>query len=175
AYVRADCDGDLSPWTPALNFFTPPGCGDMFYDTGGPGGNYGNNQDQVTTICPNSPADQVHATFSAFNTEANWDMLFVYNGNSTAAPKIASTNGAGSWTTGYGTGGWWGDLSSTLPGPFVGTSPNGCLTFAFVSDGSGTRAGWAAASTCIAAPTCFPPTAVTVSNLTSTSADLGWT
>src|SRR5690606_27664579 len=41
----------------------------------------------------------------------------------------------------------------------VGTSANGCLTFAFVSDGSGTRAGWAAAITCVPLPVCFPPEA----------------
>ena len=55
---------------------------------------------------------------SSFITEASYDKLFVFNGPSTAAPKLASTNGAGFGNTTYGTGGWWGNLNTNLPGPF---------------------------------------------------------
>jgi hypothetical protein len=168
-YVRANCGvGDQSFWTSASTFTTGAACGDDFTDTGGPTAPYGNNENWVKTYCRSTPGDQVRVLFSSFNTEANYDKLFIFNGPNTAAPKFASANGNGFDNTTYGAGGWWGDLTNALPGPFTSSNASGCLTFAFVSDGSGTRAGWTATTTCITPNnTCAAATPVLCGNVYS--------
>ncbi len=148
-YVRANCGaGDWSVWSQG-SFTTGAACGDGFTDTGGPSAAYSDNENYVKTYCRTTAGDQVRVLFSSFSTEANWDKLFIFNGPNTAAPKFASANGVGSGNTTYGTGGWWGDLTSALPGPFTSSNASGCLTFAFVSDGSGTAPGWNATTQCV--------------------------
>ena len=150
-YVRANCGGTNgnSEWSNGVAFTTGAACGDGFTDTGGASANYGNNENYVKTYCRTTPGDQVRVLFSSFNTEANWDKLFIFNGANTSAPKFASTLGAGFGNTSYGAGGWSGDLTSALPGPFTSSNANGCLTFAFVSDGSGVNPGWTAITSCV--------------------------
>ncbi len=132
-YVRTMCDTDNpSPWSNSGNFTTsalPPACGGNFVDTGGVAANYNGNEDYVVTICPPNPGEYVTVTFTSFNTEASYDKLYVYDGNSTASPQIASANGPGLGPV-LLPGGYWG---TTIPGPFEATSTSGCLTFRFVS------------------------------------------
>ncbi|WP_320814681.1 gliding motility-associated C-terminal domain-containing protein [Flavobacterium sp.] len=160
-YVRALCGTDnSSPWSTAMNFTTtasPPVCGGNFVDSGGVSGNYSNNENITTTICPVTPGDLVTVTFTSFNTESGWDFLRVYDGNSIAAPLLGTFSG------------------TAIPGPFTATSANGCLTFRFTSDGSVTRAGWTSNVTCAPPPTCPRPSAVTVTAIGQTQASINWT
>ncbi|WP_035654436.1 choice-of-anchor J domain-containing protein, partial [Flavobacterium saliperosum] len=173
-YVRGVCSptdaslavGPVTATTPV----TPPLCGGTFTDNGGATGQYTNSHDQTWTICPTNPGDTVTVTFTSFNTEANWDALYVFDGNSIAAPQLASANGAGNVPGGLA-GGYWGTVN---PGTFTSSSPDGCLTFRFRSDGSGVRDGWIANITCAPAPNCTKPTTLTATNITSTSALLSW-
>lgn len=107
-------------------------CAGNFLDSGGVTGNYSNTEDAVLTFCSPFPTDKIQVTFNSFQL-ASGDLLFVYDGDSTAAP---------------------------LQGVFVGAnSPNirlasaantsGCLTFRFRSDASNTAAGWNATVACI--------------------------
>lgn len=174
-YVRADCgNGVLSAWVPSstvtVGSIPNPQCGGFFYDNGGPNGNYSNNADVTTTICPSNPGDVMTVTFQSFNTESNWDALYVYNGNSITAPQIASSNPAGNVPGGVA-GGFWG---TAIPGPFTSTATNGCLTFRFRSDGSVTLPGWVAEIVCAPPPSCPAPSALTVSNIGFTNATIGW-
>jgi len=121
-------------------------CGGQFVDTGGPGGNYSNNEDEVWTITPDAE-EVVTVTFTAFDVEANWDALYVYDGPDTSSPLISSGNPP--TNTGFPAGGYWG---TTNPGPFSSSHPTGALTFRFLSDGSVTRAGWLADITCLPVP-----------------------
>ncbi|MBM6498640.1 choice-of-anchor J domain-containing protein, partial [Flavobacterium macrobrachii] len=173
-YIRAVCAGnDLSPWTGPTTFTTqvaPPECGGTYTDPGGANGQYANNVNSTVTICP--PAGElVTVTFTSFNTEATWDGIYVYDGNSVAAPQISSANGVG-----FGPmtqpGAFWG---TTIPGPFTSSSADGCLTFNFRSDGFGTRDGWVANVTCAPAPTCKKPTSLVTSAITSSGVTLAWT
>ena len=151
-YVRAVCTStEKSNWSNSIcisTLFSPPACGGNFVDSGGTTANYANNEDVTTTICPTNPNELVTVTFSIFNSEANWDGLYVFNGNSVNASQISSTNDAGNVPGGLA-GSFWGNLTgSNLPGPFESSSPDGCLTFRFRSDGSVNNPGWVANVTC---------------------------
>jgi hypothetical protein len=147
-YVRALCNAnDASDWSVGYNFcttMTPPACGGLFVDNGGASANYTNSADDTYTICPESASDVVTVVFSSFNTEATWDALYVFDGNSIAAPQIATSNPAANVPGGLA-GGYWG---TTLPGPFTSSSPDGCLTFRFRSDTTVTNPGWIANVLC---------------------------
>lgn len=176
-YVRTDCgNGVYGSWSSAYSFttqgiaLTTPACGGLFTDNGGLNANYNNNTDSTVTIYPVAPGDVVTVTFTAFDTESSWDGLYVYNGNSTSAPQIASTNPAGNVPGGLA-GAFWG---TTIPGPFTSSSPDGSLTFRFRSDTSVNKAGWSANVTCGPPPTCPAPIQLVVSGTTLTSTSINW-
>jgi hypothetical protein len=103
-------------------------CSGLFYDNGGPSGQYSNNQLLTATFC--APAGQsVIFSFSDFLLEGGLDFLDIYSGPSTASPLL------GSYT---------GNLS---PGVIASTA-GGCLTFQFFSDGSILERGWEATISC---------------------------
>jgi hypothetical protein len=110
-------------------------CAGVFYDLGGTG-NYGNNQSYTTTICPSTAGQGIRVAFTAFNTEAGFDFLSVYDGNSTSAPMLPGSSFSGTGSPG--------NLTATT----INTS--GCLTFRFYSDGGTNRAGWQANISCVA-------------------------
>lgn len=175
-YIRAICDAstlpDPSNWAGPVNFSTTPNycAGDNFYDAGGPTANYPNGSDIVWTICPDTPGDAVIVFFNSFETEQNWDALYVFDGPAITSPQISSGNGAGNVPGGV-PGGFWGTV---IPGPFVSSHPSGCLTFRFRSDGSGNRPGWNASVVCGPAPACAMPSGLTVTNLTEDGATFQW-
>ncbi|RZJ71577.1 choice-of-anchor L domain-containing protein [Flavobacterium sp.] len=146
-----------------------PVCGGTFTDSGG-SGNYPNNANETTTICPENPGDIVTITFSLFNTEPNFDALYVFDGNSILSPQFSSGNGPGNVPGGL-SGGFWG---TALPGPFIATSPDGCLTFLFRTDSVVDNPGWIANVNCIAASACIQPSGVQTSIATSNSVTLDW-
>lgn len=176
-YVRGNCGpNDLSLWSGPVTTTTPtapPVCGGQFYDPAGPNANYANNLNSTVTICPTNPGEIVTVTFNSFATEANWDGLYVYDAN-TASPGalLPSTNGPGNGQLTQA-GAYWG--TTVLPGPFTATNSTGCLTFVFITDGSGVNTGWVANITCSPAPTCAKPTNIIANPVTQTSATLTWT
>ena len=185
-YVQADCGGDgTSAWSGPFAFSTPyvavpPSCSNgVFLDSGGRSGNYSISENITYTICPDNPGEIVSIDFSSFSTENNgasacYDGLTIYNGADNTAPTINPPGGGSIWcwdrndTPAVGTG----DLQGMT---ITSTDPSGCITFVFTSDGSVVRPGWEAVVSCIPAPSCTAPSALTASNVTATSADLGWT
>lgn len=109
-------------------------CPDVSADSGGPNGNYSNNENFSQTFCPSSPTDVVHLSFSKFNTELNVDVLEVRDGDQVSSPCLGRFSG------------------TTLPPQFVSSTPGGCLTIRFTSNATGTRPGWVAAVNCVPAP-----------------------
>jgi gliding motility-associated-like protein len=160
-YIRAVCVAgvDVSAWTAGTPFSTTPNycSGDAFTDPGGPTGQYGNNANVTTTICPENPGDVVMVIFNSFDLENNFDNLRIYDGNSTAAPLIGTYTG------------------TNLPPQVIASSASGCLTFNFTSDGSVVRNGWNASVICGPPPACTQPTNLTVTSITSSGATIGWT
>ncbi len=106
-------------------------CGAQFYDSGGPSGNYTDNQSGTYTIYPGTAGTKVVATFTQLYIEACCDNLNIYNGNSTGAPLLGTYNGE----------------PHAVPFTITSTAADGSLTFAFTSDFSVSYAGWAATIT----------------------------
>ncbi|MBL1281510.1 MAG: T9SS type A sorting domain-containing protein [Fluviicola sp.] len=139
--------------------FSEP-CSGTIHDFGGPTKNYYNDEDYTWTIAPQG-ASTIDLDFTLFNVEANFDYLYVYDGNSTASPQITGSPFTG--TVG--------------PGTFSTTS--GAVTFRFTSDGATVAPGFVANYVCSSIPApiaSFSPSATTICvgdslQLVSTSSD----
>jgi gliding motility-associated-like protein len=141
-------DPDNGPSNPINCQVFNDGAVQNFYDSGNSGANYGNNENQVITICPDLISGGKVSVAFATNIGFIWDVdasdtLFIYDGSSTSAPLIGAYN------------------SITNPNGFSAAAtwnnPSGCLTFKFVSDGATTAAGWAANISCSNPPQPFNP------------------
>ena len=163
-YVRAECSPtDISNWSLGVNAttqITPPACGGIFTDPQGATANYINGitaaNGGTTTICPGNATDFLTIIFTSFATENCCDHLSIYDGPSSASPLIGMYQG------------------TTLPPNIESTTPGGCLTFVFTSDGSVTAAGWTANVICAPPPTCSRPLTLNATSITTTSALLSW-
>ncbi len=156
-YVQADCGTTTSDWVGPLVFTTAPGCGDVLFDSGGATGNYANNESTTVTIFPETAGDLVTFTFLNFDIEAGWDFFTVYNGPDTSSEELGTFSGA------------------TIPDPISSTDATGALTFLFTSDGFVNDPGYEISISCAPAPSCYPPTGLTISNISGSTADFDWT
>lgn len=116
---------------PTTGSTTVSNCIVNFYDNGGAAANYSNNVNSTITFNPATAGTQISTTFSAFSLENNADFLYIYNGNSTAAPLIGVYTGA------------------TLPPTITASNATGSLTFKMVTDAVNTSTGFAATITCL--------------------------
>ena len=87
--------------------------------------NYNNNAFCKWVIAP-AGATQISLNFTAFNTEANYDTVFVYDGPDETFPVLAT---------------WWG---TTLPATINTTAGIGAMCIRFTSDVSTVGSGWSA-------------------------------
>ena len=92
-----------------------------FTDPGGSGGNYSDDEREIWIFEP-VDATSVTLDFTSFNIEANWDYLFIYDGNWIDSPLIGVYTGTNS------------------PGTI--TSSGGAITVEFRSDCATTSPGW---------------------------------
>ncbi len=125
-----------SQWTQAQDILMQDGtvnqCTGTFYDSGGPGGPYANNENFTLTICDDGSGGTLQLDFLSFTTETPNDVLTIYDGPDTSAPVI-------------------GDFSGTNSPGIVRPSPantSGCLTFEWVSNEFFSSTGWEATITC---------------------------
>ncbi|OZV71149.1 choice-of-anchor L domain-containing protein, partial [Winogradskyella aurantia] len=103
-----------------------------FFDSGGEFGNYDDDENLTTTICPLNANEFTVVNFLSFNTQFNIDILTVYDGDSDAAPVLGTFSGM------FNPG--------TLQASPTNTS--GCLTFVFSSNNAGNGSGWEAEIGC---------------------------
>ena len=133
--VRPICDNDIVTSATSELIFATSGdycSGLLFTDTGGPSGNYTDQQYLVRTIVPNVPGTKAIVEFTSFDLELDFDYMYVYDGATTDAPLLGAFTG------------------DEIPGPFESTAPDGSLTFEFISDQFLTEAGWTATISCAA-------------------------
>ncbi len=106
-------------------------CDAMFYDDGGPDGNYSNRKSYTMTFRPADDNHRICANFLSFTTEAGYDYLYIYDGTNTSASLIGTYDG--------GSG----------PGTVISTNAQGALTFRFYADQGVNAPGWKAHIYCI--------------------------
>lgn len=140
-----------------------PNCGGLLVDSGGPNGDYGNNEQETIVVCPDVLGTTVSIDFYDFSTEGGFDELLIFDGPTTAANPILNPNGSPEWE-GIPTG----SASPIGQSPFVSTDPSGCLTFVWNSDATVTRPGWAATVECVSVAC---PENLTQSGLLNSPAD----
>ncbi|MBA3662702.1 MAG: N-acetylmuramoyl-L-alanine amidase [Bacteroidetes bacterium] len=117
-----------SSFTTPSCVYTKTACSGPFNDTGGSSNSYTSNEDYITVIKP-ANAVSVTMNFNSFDTELNYDSLFIYNGANTMAPLI---------------GGYTGTVS-----PGVVTANSGTMTLHFKSDPFTNNSGWTANWNCL--------------------------
>ena len=168
-YVQAVCDPtDVSRWNGPLTVtpgsiaaqangtITISTCGGSVTDDGGVG-SYSTNCNSIVIINPETAGDLVKLT-GTFNTETNWDYLYIYDGAGTSGTLLETFSGSGSVDV---------------------TSQSGPLTVHFTSDGSNQYDGFNLTISCVPGggpgTTCDAPTNVAASNIAQTSATITWT
>lgn len=103
---------------PTINTITSPN--GSFYDTGGAGGNYQDDERELWLFQPPN-AQSVTLDFTAFDLELDYDYLFIYDGDSLDDPVIGVYTGSNSPGTVQSTGGsllveFRSDCATTSPG-----------------------------------------------------------
>jgi hypothetical protein len=128
----SDFSNTFPGWSADITCSVPASdCGISFYDTGGSGGNYSNDQFLFNTFYPDNPGDLVTATVNDFDVEDGYDYLYVIDGTDPFVPPIGVFTG------------------TTIDASFTSTDPSGALTFVFISDFIGTSTGWDIDITCV--------------------------
>ncbi|MCV9927799.1 S8 family serine peptidase [Flavobacterium sp. LS1R49] len=110
-------------------------CSAAFTDSGTRYGNYADNLTQTIIFRPATLGSSIKVDFEAFDVEADYDYLYVYNGTVVNAGTLIGTF-----------------TGNTLPPSLTSTAVGGELTFRFISDGGVTEAGWVANISCVAKP-----------------------
>jgi len=134
----------LNNTTPVTTYTSATG---SFYDSGGPGGQYNNDERKIWKIAPPNAAS-VTLTFSSFDIEHNYDFLYIYDGPDVFSPRIGRYN--------------------TIA-PTTVTANSGVMTIEFRSDCATTKDGWAATWTSGATDATPPTTSISTNGIWKTS------
>ena len=112
-------------------------CVGLFYDSGGPDGEYSNDESYTMTFEPATSGNVIQAEFLNFDVEEDtysggcYDELYIYDGPDTGSDLIGVY------------------CNEAPPETITATNAEGALTFEFVSDGFVTKAGWEAEISCV--------------------------
>ena len=174
--------------TSTVNFVVDCSATINYYDSGGAdcdntGGEYGNNENSTSIICPDLPGYAVHIEFLDMDTEtrgspACWDFLTIHDGNSIGSPVLFNGCGEEGFDSCSGFPGDGGDGGGVEGGPndmnasasgvpananniWTSSDATGCLTINFQSDSSVQEGGWIAEVSCeeviiVDPPACTP-------------------
>lgn len=129
---------------PPINLVSEGGstqCSGLLYDSGGPDGNYGNNEDFTYVICPNQPNNCINFTFTYYNLEyQGGEIITIFDGdNSNPGTPVLATIG------GFDTG----DGGAVC---FQTAASSGCITIRFQSDATVNMEGFEASWECSVFP-----------------------
>ncbi|MEN0006839.1 MAG: choice-of-anchor L domain-containing protein, partial [Bacteroidota bacterium] len=127
------CVEELEPIN-TIDQMSSTACTGELYDSGGPDGDYQNNEDFTFTICPQELTNCINFSLQYYNL--GLDNLTFYDGDDTNAPIIGSVGGASV----AGSGGVCYEVQAS----------SGCLTVQFQSDATATFEGFAGSWACSA-------------------------
>ena len=109
-------------------------CQGMFFDSGGDGANYSDDEDYTMVFYPDNSEYKLKCNFTMFDIEwesnCDYDWLKIYDGESILASLIGKYCGTDS------------------PGTIIATNEQGALTFEFHSDSEVNEPGWVAEISC---------------------------
>ena len=109
-------------------------CNANFFDSGGSGGNYANNESYTITFCPTIANSAIRILFPLTSLNlGNGDMITIYDGNNTSASILATADNTA-------------NQSIFVEGSVGG---GGCITIEFISDGTSVGIGWFAETSCV--------------------------
>ena len=101
-------------------------CKGVLYDSGGPDGIYGSGEGETFTICPDDFNQCIEIVLETYDTEEEFDEIFIFDGKEEDLELIGMASG-----TGFAT---------------IATAKSGCATIAFASDfsvrGDGFKLSW---------------------------------
>ncbi|MEM7574868.1 MAG: choice-of-anchor L domain-containing protein [Bacteroidota bacterium] len=140
--------------TPPINTIDGGGstaCSGFIYDTGGPDGNYEDDENFVYEICPSQPHQCIQLDLTFYNMQNNADGLIIYDGDAATGTVIADIGGAG----------FVNDTESGGAVCFTAYASTGCMTLEFQSDASINFEGFEGFWQCSTTP-CELPQPVTV-------------
>jgi len=126
-------------------------CSGTLYDTGGPTGNYGSNEDYTFVICPSVPAACIEFTLEYYHLDAGdpftpgLDVLSFYDGPNTSSTLLAQINGFSVGSAMDGGGGVC----------FRVQASSGCMSIQFQSDATQQFGGFKGSWKCSDKP-CVP-------------------
>lgn len=113
-------------------------CDALFFDSGGPDGDFQNDEDYVYTITPDVVGNLAQVEFTFFDCAGSgFDYLEIYNGTTTSDPLLVSSNEVG---------------DDAMLDVFTASNPDGALTFHFVSSSVVPNPGWEAIISCYVPP-----------------------
>lgn len=147
-----------------INLITDGGstaCEGVLYDSGGPDGDYSNNENSVFTICPDQPNQCIRFTLSSYNIEyvadngpfpgiPLTDLLVFYDGP-TVDPNTQISN-LGGYSQNDGN-----TVTANSGVCYEVVASSGCLTVQFLSDGTSTFPGFEGAWECSTTACETPP------------------
>lgn len=104
-------------------------CSGLLYDTGGPNGDYGNNENHTFTICPSDPHECILFSLTEYNIQNDTEAITFYDGSNTSGPVIGSITGGGNENNHGGV-------------CYSVAASSGCITVQFQSNGNTTFEGF---------------------------------
>lgn len=160
-----------------INLITDGGstdCEGVLYDSGGPDGDYSNNENNAFTICPSQPNQCIRFTLSSYNIEyvadngpfpniPLTDLLLFYDGPTVDPNTLISNLGGYSQNDGN-------TVTANSGVCYEVFASSGCLTVQFISDGTSTFPGFEGAWEC-STNACETPQPLTVDD-TATEAEI---
>lgn len=111
-------------------------CEGILYDSGGPDDLYSSGESEMFTICPDDFTQCIELVLETYDTEEEFDAIFLFDGKDDDMTLIGTATG-----TGFGT---------------IGRAKSGCATIAFASDFSVRGEGFKLSWQCT--PSVCPPT-----------------
>ena len=134
------CVDEIDP----VNFIDEGGstsCFGQLFDSGGPDGDYGPNENFVYTICPSDFHECINFTLEFYNIEnSSLDELTFYDGDGTGNPVLGQI------------GGGFGGTEAGGAVCYSVSASSGCLTVEFTSDGTTQFEGFAGSWECTTTP-----------------------